>query len=161
MTFSVVTEKPWKCYWLLDFPGGFRVTGRICSQCSLLDPLNGELTVEASPVPILSIDIHLFRVESILIGEKIATETSLIQTTQAYNLLLFSSNLVSFLSIIFTCGKFYFWLDSRWRCIPGLDFTNLCHASTSFDLSHYFCWVSRYLLCFPFVYCNLLTLSEA
>ncbi|KAI5660285.1 hypothetical protein M9H77_29078 [Catharanthus roseus] len=62
--------------------GGFRVTGRICSQCSLLDPLNGELTVEASPVPILSIDIHLFRVESILIGEKIATETSLIQTTQ-------------------------------------------------------------------------------
>ncbi|XP_058722555.1 uncharacterized protein LOC131594440 [Vicia villosa] len=63
--------------------GGFRVTGKICTQCSLSSPINGELTVEASAVPIHSIDIQLFRVESILIGEKIVNETSLIQTTQA------------------------------------------------------------------------------
>ncbi|XP_028756625.1 Down syndrome critical region protein 3 homolog [Neltuma alba] len=62
--------------------GGFRVTGKVCTQCSLSDPISGELTVEASAVPIHSIDLHLFRVESILVGEKIATETSLIQTTQ-------------------------------------------------------------------------------
>ncbi|XP_065851491.1 uncharacterized protein [Euphorbia lathyris] len=62
--------------------GGFRVTGRISTQCSLLDPISGELTVERSAVPITSIDIHLLRVESVLLGEKIVTETSLIQTTQ-------------------------------------------------------------------------------
>ncbi|WJX67224.1 hypothetical protein P8452_51711 [Trifolium repens] len=62
--------------------GGFRVTGKICTQCSLSSSINGELTVEASAVPIQSIDIQLFRVESILHGEKIVTETSLIQTTQ-------------------------------------------------------------------------------
>ncbi|KAL5721866.1 hypothetical protein ACHQM5_005454 [Ranunculus cassubicifolius] len=64
------------------FSGGFRVAGKIATQCSLSDPLSGELTVEASGVPISSIDIHLFRVESILVGEKIVSETSLIQTTQ-------------------------------------------------------------------------------
>ncbi|RDX88561.1 Down syndrome critical region protein 3-like protein [Mucuna pruriens] len=63
--------------------GGFRVTGKISTQCSLSGPINGELTVEASAVPIHSIDLQLFRVESILLGEKIVTETSLIQTTQA------------------------------------------------------------------------------
>ncbi|XP_057737002.1 uncharacterized protein LOC130954285 isoform X2 [Arachis stenosperma] len=63
--------------------GGFRVMGKISSQCSLAGPISGELTVETSAVPIHSIDIQLFRVESILLGEKIATETSLIQTTQA------------------------------------------------------------------------------
>ncbi|XP_057472987.1 uncharacterized protein LOC130761499 [Actinidia eriantha] len=62
--------------------GGFRVSGKICTQCSLSDPINGELTVEASAVPLRSIDIHLLRVESILVGERIITETSLIQTTQ-------------------------------------------------------------------------------
>ncbi|KAG6413154.1 hypothetical protein SASPL_125856 [Salvia splendens] len=48
------------------------------------DPINGELTVEASAVPIRSIDIHLLRVESILIGERIATESSVMQETQAF-----------------------------------------------------------------------------
>ncbi|MCD7452774.1 hypothetical protein HAX54_018076 [Datura stramonium] len=62
--------------------GGFRVNGKVCTLCSLSDPIQGELTVEASAVPIQSIDIHLLRVESILVGEKIATESSLIQTTQ-------------------------------------------------------------------------------
>ncbi|MBA0703748.1 hypothetical protein Golax_016051, partial [Gossypium laxum] len=62
--------------------GGFRITGRISTQCSMLEPLSGELTVEASVLPICSIDIHLLRVESVLLGEKIITETSLIQTTQ-------------------------------------------------------------------------------
>ncbi|OIT05193.1 PREDICTED: Down syndrome critical region protein 3 [Nicotiana attenuata] len=62
--------------------GGFRVSGKICTLCSLSDPIEGELTVEASAVPIQSIDMHLLRVESILVGEKIATESSLIQTTQ-------------------------------------------------------------------------------
>ncbi|KAJ0048525.1 hypothetical protein Pint_17082 [Pistacia integerrima] len=62
--------------------GGFKVTGKVSTQCSLVDPINGELTVEASSVPIQSIDLHLLQVESILLGEKIVTETSLIQTTQ-------------------------------------------------------------------------------
>ncbi|XP_010271323.1 PREDICTED: Down syndrome critical region protein 3 homolog [Nelumbo nucifera] len=62
--------------------GGFRVTGKISTQCALTEPLNGELIVEASAVPIRSIDIHLLRVESILTGEKYITETSLIQSTQ-------------------------------------------------------------------------------
>lgn len=62
--------------------GGFKVTGKIPTQCSLTDPLSGELTVEASSMSIQSIDIHLIRVESILVGERIATETSVIQTTQ-------------------------------------------------------------------------------
>ncbi|PON79155.1 Vacuolar protein sorting protein 26 related [Trema orientale] len=62
--------------------GGFRVTGRMSTQCSLTDAISGELTVEASAVPISSIDIHLLRVESVLLGEKIVTETSLVQTTQ-------------------------------------------------------------------------------
>uniref|UniRef100_A0A7N2RC06 Uncharacterized protein n=1 Tax=Quercus lobata TaxID=97700 RepID=A0A7N2RC06_QUELO len=63
--------------------GGFRVTGKMSTQCSLSDPITGEVAVEASAVPIYSIDIHLLRVESILLGEKIVTETSLIQSTQA------------------------------------------------------------------------------
>ncbi|XP_042495360.1 vacuolar protein sorting-associated protein 26C-like isoform X2 [Macadamia integrifolia] len=62
--------------------GGFRISGKISTQCSLLCPINGELTVEASAVPIRSIDIHLLRVESVLAGEKILIETSVIQTTQ-------------------------------------------------------------------------------
>ncbi|KDO47394.1 hypothetical protein CISIN_1g0186671mg, partial [Citrus sinensis] len=57
-------------------------SGKMSTQCSLLDPITGELTVEASSVPIHSIDIHLLRMESILLGEKIISETSLIQTTQ-------------------------------------------------------------------------------
>lgn len=62
--------------------GGFKVTGKMSTQCSLSDPITGELMVEASAVPICSIDIHLLRMESILLGEKIISETSLIQTTQ-------------------------------------------------------------------------------
>ncbi|KAL4574635.1 hypothetical protein LXL04_021471 [Taraxacum kok-saghyz] len=62
--------------------GGFKVSGRICTQCLVSDPLVGELTVETSAVPIYSIDVHLLRVESIMVGEKIATETSIVQTTQ-------------------------------------------------------------------------------
>ncbi|KMS96267.1 hypothetical protein BVRB_000720 [Beta vulgaris subsp. vulgaris] len=62
--------------------GGFRVSGRIPTQCSLSCALRGELTVEASALPIQSIDIHLLRVESILVGDRIVSETSLVQTTQ-------------------------------------------------------------------------------
>ncbi|TQE09924.1 hypothetical protein C1H46_004502 [Malus baccata] len=58
--------------------GGFRVIGKMSTQCSLSDPIVGELTVEASAVPISSIDLHLLRVESILLGERIVTEQSLI-----------------------------------------------------------------------------------
>lgn len=66
--------------------GGFRVTGRISTLCCLSDPLSGELSVETAAVPIHSIDIHLLRIESIIFGERIITETSLVQTTQAcYN----------------------------------------------------------------------------
>ncbi|KAJ0922394.1 putative vacuolar protein sorting protein 26 related protein [Helianthus annuus] len=66
--------------------GGFKISGRICTQCLVSDPLVGELTVEASAVPVYSIDIHLLRVESIMVGENIATETSIVQTTQAPNI---------------------------------------------------------------------------
>ncbi|KAH7528549.1 hypothetical protein FEM48_Zijuj05G0083900 [Ziziphus jujuba var. spinosa] len=66
--------------------GGFRVTGRMTTECVITDAISGELTVEASAVPIGSIDILLFCVESILLGERIATKTSLIQTTQACNM---------------------------------------------------------------------------
>ncbi|EXB80298.1 Down syndrome critical region protein 3-like protein [Morus notabilis] len=62
--------------------GGLRVTGRMSTQCSLSDAITGELTIEGSAVPISSIDVHLLRIESILLGERIVTETSLIQTTQ-------------------------------------------------------------------------------
>ncbi|XP_064935412.1 uncharacterized protein LOC135585615 isoform X3 [Musa acuminata AAA Group] len=62
--------------------GCFRVTGKILTQCSLKDPITGDLTVEASAVPIDSVDIQLLRVESILSGERFVTDTSVIQTTQ-------------------------------------------------------------------------------
>lgn len=62
--------------------GGFRIIGKMSTQCSLSDPVSGELTVEASAIPISSIDLHLLRVESILLGEKIVTEKSVVQTTQ-------------------------------------------------------------------------------
>lgn len=62
--------------------GGFKVSGRICTQCFVSDPLVGEITVEASALLIYSIDIHLLRVESIMVGDKIAKETSTVQTTQ-------------------------------------------------------------------------------
>nr|XP_010926490.1 Down syndrome critical region protein 3 homolog isoform X4 [Elaeis guineensis] len=62
--------------------GGFRITGKISTECSLTDPVSGELVVEASAVPIRSIDIQLLRIESILAGERIIADTSVIQTTQ-------------------------------------------------------------------------------
>ncbi|KAJ6793445.1 Down syndrome critical region protein 3-like protein [Iris pallida] len=62
--------------------GRFRITGKISTQCSLVDPLLGELTVDASSVPLNSIDIQLLRVESILAGERIISDTSVVQTTQ-------------------------------------------------------------------------------
>ncbi|ONK81575.1 uncharacterized protein A4U43_C01F30710 [Asparagus officinalis] len=62
--------------------GHFCVTGKISTQCSLADPLSGELTVETSAVPIKSIDIQLLRVESILAGERIISDASVVQTTQ-------------------------------------------------------------------------------
>ncbi|XP_058091359.1 uncharacterized protein LOC131237553 [Magnolia sinica] len=65
--------------------GGFRIMGKICTQSSLSDPVSGDLTVETSAVPIHSIDIQLLRVESILVGDRVVTETSVIQTTQASN----------------------------------------------------------------------------
>ena len=77
------------------YVGGFKVSGRICTQCLVSDPLVGELTVEASAVPIYSIEIHLLRVESIMVGEKIATETSVVQTTQAHNLFILTNLLSS------------------------------------------------------------------
>ncbi|KAH0448665.1 hypothetical protein IEQ34_022465 [Dendrobium chrysotoxum] len=56
--------------------GRFQVTGNIFTHCSLSEPLSGELIVEASAVPIRSIDIVLLRVESILTGERIISDTS-------------------------------------------------------------------------------------
>ncbi|CAN6445737.1 unnamed protein product [Victoria cruziana] len=64
------------------FSGGFRVSGKMVTECTLLNPLTGDLTVEASAAQIESIDVQLLRVESILVGEKFISETSVIQTTQ-------------------------------------------------------------------------------
>uniref|UniRef100_A0A1D1ZED9 Down syndrome critical region protein 3 n=2 Tax=Anthurium amnicola TaxID=1678845 RepID=A0A1D1ZED9_9ARAE len=62
--------------------GQFRVTGNISTVSSLANPLSGELIVETSAVPICSIDIQVLRVESVLAGERVVTETSVVQTTQ-------------------------------------------------------------------------------
>ncbi|KAJ9552829.1 hypothetical protein OSB04_016874 [Centaurea solstitialis] len=84
MVFFYITQDTQRHALLTELiSGGFKISGRICTQCLLSDPLVGELTVEASAVPIYSIDIHLLRIESIMVGERIATETSVIQTTQA------------------------------------------------------------------------------
>lgn len=63
--------------------GGFKITGRVVTQCSLSEYVTGELTVDHSAVPISSIDIQLLRVESVAAGDRMATETSEIQSTQA------------------------------------------------------------------------------
>ncbi|CAM6083270.1 unnamed protein product [Calypogeia fissa] len=62
--------------------GGFRVTGKIATQCVLTEPVLGELVVEKSAFPVSSIDIQLLRVESVPAGEGMATERTEIQTTQ-------------------------------------------------------------------------------
>ncbi|WOL18495.1 hypothetical protein Cni_G27292 [Canna indica] len=62
--------------------GRFQISGKILTECSLKDPISGDLTVETSAVRIDSIDVQLLRVESILTGERIITDTSVIQTTQ-------------------------------------------------------------------------------
>ncbi|KAJ7528568.1 hypothetical protein O6H91_15G008400 [Diphasiastrum complanatum] len=62
--------------------GGFRVTGRVVTRCSLSEPLTGDLTVESCSVPISSIEIQLIRVESVAVGERMAQEKTEIQTTQ-------------------------------------------------------------------------------
>ncbi|KAK3440715.1 hypothetical protein EUGRSUZ_B00996 [Eucalyptus grandis] len=62
--------------------GGFRVTGKMSIQCALSDPISGELIVETSAVPIRSVDIHILRIESFVFGDRIVTDTSLVQTTQ-------------------------------------------------------------------------------
>lgn len=63
--------------------GGFKITGRVVTQCSLSEYVTGELTVEHSCVPISSIDLQLLRVESVAASDRTATETSEIQSTQA------------------------------------------------------------------------------
>lgn len=119
-------------YWL----GGFRVTGKVSSQCSLLDPICGELTLEASAVPIHSIDLQLLRVESIIFGEKIATESSLIQTTQVFGISQFINiDLTLFYSTSFIPSSSHL-LDSRWRCVSWSDHSNLCYTSPSFNMSY-------------------------
>ncbi|XP_068643051.1 uncharacterized protein [Aristolochia californica] len=62
--------------------GGFRVTGKVSTCCSLSNPITGDLVVEASATPIQSIDILLLRTESIIGGDKILTDTSVVQITQ-------------------------------------------------------------------------------
>jgi hypothetical protein len=78
--------------------GGFRITGRVATRCALSEPITGELTVDSSTVPIRSIDLQLLRVESVNAGEKMATETSEIQSTQARYSYPCPLNLISLLS---------------------------------------------------------------
>ncbi|XP_020579446.1 Down syndrome critical region protein 3 homolog [Phalaenopsis equestris] len=83
LTSFLITQDTQKHQLLSELSSGqFRVTGNISTDCSLSEPINGELIVEASAVPIRSIDILLLRVESILTGERIISDTSVIQTTQ-------------------------------------------------------------------------------
>uniref|UniRef100_M1A4A8 Vacuolar protein sorting-associated protein 26C n=1 Tax=Solanum tuberosum TaxID=4113 RepID=M1A4A8_SOLTU len=86
--------------------GGFRVSGKVCTLCSLSDPIEGELTIESSAVPIQSIEIHLLRLESILVGEKIATESSLIQTTQVCNCTCNHEKFYTILLLLILCKTF-------------------------------------------------------
>ena len=72
----------------MGFAGGFKVTGWVATQCSLSEYVTGEVTVEHSAAPIYSIDVQLLRVESVASGDKMATETSEIQSTQASSSLL-------------------------------------------------------------------------
>lgn len=129
--------------------GGFRISGKIVTQCSMSDPLSGELTVEASAVPINSIDIHILRIESILVGEKIVSESSVIQTTQAWMLIssfgfLFMISFHIFSSFLNKCNIMSLYLpDSRWRCLSQHGIANLCYPSSSFDVSNCRSWVSR------------------
>ena len=53
--------------------------------------MTGEVTVEHSAAPIYSIDVQLLRVESVASGDKMATETSEIQSTQASSSLLWTT----------------------------------------------------------------------
>lgn len=62
--------------------GGFRVTGKVTTQCRLTEPVIGEITVESSVVPIQSIDVSLLRTESIALNERMSSETTEIQMTQ-------------------------------------------------------------------------------
>lgn len=62
--------------------GGFRVTGRVITRCSLMEPIVGEIVVEFSSVPIHSIDLNLLRIESIALNDRMVSETTEIQTTQ-------------------------------------------------------------------------------
>lgn len=72
----------------MGISGGFKVTGWVATQCSLSEYVTGEVTVEHSAAPIYSIDVQLLRVESVASGDKMATETSEIQSTQASSSLL-------------------------------------------------------------------------
>ena len=73
---------------IVGISGGFKVTGWVATQCSLSEYVTGEVTVEHSAAPIYSIDVQLLRVESVASGDKMATETSEIQSTQASSSLL-------------------------------------------------------------------------
>lgn len=88
------------------------MTGKMSTLCSLSDPITGELTVEASAVPINSIDIHLCRVESVILGERIITETSVIQSTQVCA--ISSAPRI----LVFACTKFHINLLSYFYFIP-------------------------------------------
>lgn len=62
--------------------GGFRVTGRVMTRCSLMEPVVGEIIVEHSAVSIRSIDLNLLRIESIVLNDRMASETTEVQATQ-------------------------------------------------------------------------------
>lgn len=81
-----------------------------------MDPISGTLMVEASAVPIASIDIQLLRVESILVGDRISSDISVVQTTQAR-----PDNYLNFLKANYIFAKninilLIYLLGCRWRC---------------------------------------------
>lgn len=119
--------------------------------CSLSDPITGELIVEASTVPINSIDIHLCRVESVILGERIITETSVIQTTQVWDISSSLCILVFAYTKIHIKFGFLFILspDSRWRCLSQHYSAYLCYTTPPFNFPNSLCWVSyKYYYCY-------------
>eukprot|EP00250_Pteridium_aquilinum_P012219 c20579_g1_i2 orf=119-1066(+) len=62
--------------------GGFRVTGRVLTRCNLMEPILGEILVEHSAVPIRSIDLNVLRIETIVLNDRAASETTEVQATQ-------------------------------------------------------------------------------
>lgn len=121
--------------------GGFKITGRVVTQCSLSEYVTGELTVEHSCVPISSIDLQLLRVESVAASDRTATETSEIQSTQARLISWFIAEWKHYQTnkIDSRGSNFHLWLlklGGRWWCLSRACSAYLHGPSSPFNMPH-------------------------